>query len=512
MADISNLSNFLEDVADAIRTKKETTEKIPAANFDTEILSITTGMDTSDATATVNDIISPKTAYVNGEKITGNIATTQITLDANVVTQNLDITNDVNTMYGLSMDREYLFVMKTGAQSTTTNTWTLNVYKLNQDTYDLYHTFTRDDLDINIGPYQFSVGAWGLENNQNQLLITYKEAPYNSNVKSFVYNKVSNSISVFNPSKYMDYNAYSWAQANPTMPEITLNGGKLFQFSTSSITQLSQLINTTFGSFSNFSCNGNLVTVSPTNGSSTNWCVLRDDMTVLKNGSSNDFIPNTSGDYAFVNGVLKSFNLNMDDGTVTYDDLDFTIQAPTNYVLWFDRLVYAVFYDIATIGENNYYNIDFYTLDLDNNQTIKVFSSKGIQNHDGSFRNLRSGNFGSGLLTTISQNQLQIIYVENNQVLVTTLTYKDRKYYSNFDATVTSENILQDKTAYNISGKVVGTMPDNGELNYEVSTSEQTIPEGYTSGGTIAASPLTDSEYNECLETTQQILGQSASL
>lgn len=71
MADISNLSKFLGDVADAIRTKKGTTESIAAANFDTEISEITTGVMTQgeydlalDTTTIILTGITEKYTYV----------------------------------------------------------------------------------------------------------------------------------------------------------------------------------------------------------------------------------------------------------------------------------------------------------------------------------------------------------------------------------------------------------------------------------------------------------------
>lgn len=50
-------------------------------------------VDTTNATATENDIINPKTAYVNGEKITGNIMLNEDRYMKDDILSSIDLTN-----------------------------------------------------------------------------------------------------------------------------------------------------------------------------------------------------------------------------------------------------------------------------------------------------------------------------------------------------------------------------------------------------------------------------------
>lgn len=104
-------------------------------------------------------------------------------------------------------------------------------------------------------------------------------------------------------------------------------------------------------------------------------------------------------------------------------------------------------------------------------------------------------------------NKIREIYTITNNPNFASLERNNIKYCNTSDANALPNEIISGKVAYGTNGKITGTMQNNGQLNYGTSISQQIIPAGYTSGGTIAASPLTQEEYNSCLVTTQEILG-----
>lgn len=111
MADTSNLSQFLGDVADAIRTKKGTTDPIPAANFDTEIESIPTGSVAEKIVVEANQIIEEETvikiesASIGEPVVIPENGTAEVLADKTLLAEGIGVTAEKiakgNTILGI---------------------------------------------------------------------------------------------------------------------------------------------------------------------------------------------------------------------------------------------------------------------------------------------------------------------------------------------------------------------------------------------------------------------------
>ena len=119
-------------------------------------------------------------------------------------------------------------------------------------------------------------------------------------------------------------------------------------------------------------------------------------------------------------------------------------------------------------------------------------------------------------ITYTNMNQSHLEYVSNDTIYLCTfvveqiiakLTRYNYDYFNTQDSNIVNTDILNGKIAYGSNGKITGTMPNNGTLNYTPTDNVQTIPAGYTSGGTIDAIDITTlNDYTTCLELSEQIM------
>lgn len=89
------------------------------------------------------------------------------------------------------------------------------------------------------------------------------------------------------------------------------------------------------------------------------------------------------------------------------------------------------------------------------------------------------------------------------------------KFYDTSEGTAASGDILTGKKAYNASGEVSGGMANNGSTSGTISTKAGTvsIPEGYTSGGTVKISDTEQAKIiGANIKSGVTILGQAGSL
>lgn len=87
------------------------------------------------------------------------------------------------------------------------------------------------------------------------------------------------------------------------------------------------------------------------------------------------------------------------------------------------------------------------------------------------------------------------------------------KFYDTASADISASDVLTGKTAYGASGSVSGSMANNGSTSGTIGTKAGTvtIPAGYTTGGTVSLTNVSD-----CLAANilsgKSILGVSGSL
>lgn len=143
---------------------------------------------------------------------------------------------------------------------------------------------------------------------------------------------------------------------------------------------------------------------------------------------------------------------------------------------------------IGTLLKENIYEVSTYAIEAVNDKFYRYKNKLyTFDEETNTFTELGENFYWSGsTIYKLVDNYIEVYKFERGQEQIGSI-------YNNIfipimdGSFIESNEIINGKLAYNeLHQQVIGTMPNNGALSYTPSTSQQTIPAGYTSGGTIA--------------------------
>lgn len=486
------------------------------------------GKSTKDATATASDIIYPKTAYVNDEKIVGSIAPTYESIGTNIIVNNLgfvktfSIRDNIIIAYNYSSKKFELYKYEENSL-TLLNTVDCNAIASMPTSFN-----SNNYIDLGIEENNTRYACYTLANqttDDGKIPIVMLKIQNNKfvNIKLSTIGS-SNSFSAVTAVKVlfsnMHYNLFA-ALANNN---------------NSSCSMTCNLIN------NDLNVSSSIISVSPIEFSKHHFIKWNLDDTGLimyglykGPGSTPTFRKYQPFRVEVNNNTINTFK--KISGDFNYNGIHYpAVRDDFNYALFNEygsQTKYNIFACVNNIpgnvmqiaperteliGKISLQGIPYVwkdnnilTIDTSTN-TARLYKIEISPLSVELIDDISISPNSSWTSTTINSpyvfflNKSEFVAIDINAKRITSINIQNQNLYNTSDANISATEVVSGKVAYGVNGKITGTMINNGQLNYTSSTSEQTIPAGYTNGGTIEAYPQSQEDYNQCLSLAQKIL------
>lgn len=533
---MSEKENQLQKILDDILEDKNTNLTPNNIKKGVTVLGVTgnlsSGLDTSDATATADDILAPKTAYTAGGKVTGKMSASYVDVGEHISKTENILTSTTYMTMGFSKDNKFAIKLDYTSQE-------LVLYIRNED--KSLSEIKRQALSVflsttvsYVGCNSISFSNYGACENADCVYVYVGLTDYNSfitvlNTKTYEFNYSTNGYAKF----YNLNSATGNGQGEPIIGKFiftkvtnlgtsfvhdTNNYKRMYSFLLNKDGSITKTLLTTFGTSGHLKngnhgfdisevCDGDVLEY---NLNLTGWDYdnpattfdrylgyINANNTITMKSTKQSYIFSPSGKYATNGTTMYNCTFNLSGQTYSVSAI-FTL--PKTYT------IVRFITDNIFLAWTSTKNIILVTVDYENKTTSEYLINL-------SYPLTQSSTFFKGIIDIVAY-QYSLVEVTIEQLLHK-IERQGNSFYNVSDANGIESEILKGKIVYNQNGKTVGTMPNNGAISKTLNAgASYTVPAGYTSGGKVQAKDLasqtvaTATEYDLMATKTAWVNGE----